>query len=47
MHIHDEIVAEGCTKDELEKLMVHQPDWADGLPLDAEGEGPMERYQKL
>lgn len=37
MHVHDEIIAENCTADELAEVMSIAPDWADGLPLAAKG----------
>ena len=44
-HIHDEIVAEGDHLDELTKIMLDAPDWADGLPVDADGH-VVARYTK-
>jgi DNA polymerase bacteriophage-type len=38
MHIHDEIVVENGSKEELEGLMKELPTWAVGFPLDAKGE---------
>lgn len=38
MHIHDEIVVENGSKEELENLMKELPKWAAGFPLDAKGE---------
>ena len=38
MHIHDEIVVENGSKEELENLMKELPIWASGFPLDAKGE---------
>ena len=48
LHVHDDIVAETYrpAKDlaSLTEIMLAVPDWAEGLPLDAEGEyGP--RYK--
>jgi DNA polymerase len=37
LHVHDEIIAENCTAEELASIMSTQPAWAEGLPLDAEG----------
>lgn len=37
MHVHDEIIAENCTADELVRVMSVNPTWADGLPLAAKG----------
>lgn len=40
MHVHDEIIAEvgeGRTLEEMEKAMCKVPDWAEGLPLRADG----------
>lgn len=37
-HVHDEILVEGfSTVEEVAKIMVEQPSWAEGLPLAAEG----------
>lgn len=37
-HVHDEILVEGFgSVDEISKIMVEQPTWAEGLPLAAEG----------
>lgn len=44
-HIHDEIVAEGDCLEELTKIMLDAPDWADGLPIDADGH-VVARYTK-
>lgn len=50
MHVHDELVSEvkinsGKNLSEAEQLMCINPDWAQGLPIDAEGwEG--KRYRK-
>lgn len=40
MHVHDEIVAglhDGGSLEEFEQVMAEVPDWAEGLPLEAEG----------
>jgi DNA polymerase len=37
MHVHDEILAENCTAEELARVMSTNPAWAEGLPLNAEG----------
>ena len=40
MHVHDEMVAplhDGGSLKEFEDIMAEQPEWADGLPLVAEG----------
>lgn len=37
MHVHDEILAENCTADELVAVMSENPPWAKGLPLAADG----------
>lgn len=46
-HVHDEILVRGPATDldAVTKLMVQQPTWAPGLPLDAEG-FPTKRYRK-
>lgn len=37
-HVHDEILVEGFSSvEEVTKIMVESPTWADGLPLNAEG----------
>jgi DNA polymerase len=37
-HVHDEILVEGLSSvEDITKIMVEQPTWADGLPLSAEG----------
>jgi DNA polymerase len=36
-HVHDEVLVEGGSVDEVTKWMTQQPDWAAGLPLDGEG----------
>jgi DNA polymerase len=37
-HVHDEILVEGLSSvEDITKLMVQQPTWAEGLPLNAEG----------
>jgi DNA polymerase len=45
LHVHDEIVAEGCSADQLAEVMSIAPDWASGLPLAAKG-FECERYRK-
>jgi DNA polymerase len=40
MHVHDEVVVESKSADELDFLlaeMVKKPSWAEGLPLAADG----------
>lgn len=37
LHVHDEIVVEGASIDELKKIMVQTPTWAKGLPISAAG----------
>lgn len=44
-HVHDEIVAEGDHLEELTKIMLDAPGWADGLPIDADGH-VVARYTK-
>ena len=49
-HVHDEIICLADEEDEtalnqLTKLMVTNPEWADGLPLSAEGWSG-KRYRK-
>ena len=37
-HVHDEILVEGFSSvEDITKIMIEQPTWADGLPLSAEG----------
>lgn len=37
-HVHDEILVEGFSSvEDITKIMVEQPAWAEGLPLNAEG----------
>ena len=37
-HVHDEIVCLGMDRlKEMEEIMCHLPDWAEGLPVDVEG----------
>lgn len=44
-HVHDEILVEGTDLDRVTQLMVQQPRWAAGLPIDAEG-FTCDRYRK-
>jgi DNA polymerase len=45
-HIHDEVLVEGeYPVDEIVKVMCELPDWAEGLPVDAEGFQSL-RYKK-
>jgi DNA polymerase len=44
-HVHDEVIVESTDLPGVEKLMVQQPSWASGLPLDAEG-FVTDRYRK-
>lgn len=42
MHVHDEVVIDhptmsSATVDEICELMATTPEWAEGLPLDADG----------
>ena len=40
MHIHDEIVAylhDGGSLEEFENIMAEVPEWAEGMPIAAEG----------
>ena len=37
MHVHDEILAENCTVEQLVACMSTNPSWAKGLPLAADG----------
>jgi DNA polymerase len=47
LHIHDEIGVYGeHPVDEIAKIMCELPDWAEGLPIDAEGQ-VCQRYQKM
>ena len=45
MHVHDEIIAENCTAEELAGIMSDNPPWAEGLPLAAAG-FETHRYRK-
>jgi DNA polymerase len=48
LHVHDEIVIETDREgaaEELKRVMCTAPEWADGLPLNAEVE-TMKRYGK-
>lgn len=36
-HVHDEILAETTDLDRVKKIMVEQPEWAPGLPIDGSG----------
>lgn len=45
-HVHDEIIVEGDHPvEEVKKIMVASPSWADGLPVDGEG-FVCQRYRK-
>jgi DNA polymerase len=44
-HVHDEVLVEGGSVDEVTKWMTQQPEWAEGLPLDGEG-FTCNRYRK-
>jgi DNA polymerase len=45
MHVHDEILAENCTVEQLVACMSTSPHWAEGLPLAAAG-FETHRYRK-
>lgn len=45
LHVHDEILVEGEHLDQVVQIMCDLPDWADGLPIAAEG-GIQLRYKK-
>jgi DNA polymerase len=45
LHVHDEIVVEGGTEEEVRRVMTTPPAWATGLPLDC-GIKTMPRYGK-
>ena len=45
LHVHDEIVVEGGSEDEVRRVMTTPPAWATGLPLDC-GIKTMEKYGK-
>ena len=45
LHVHDEIVVEGGTEEEVRRVMTTPPAWATGLPLDC-GIKTMEKYGK-
>lgn len=44
-HVHDEIIAEGDHLAAMTAVMTRNPEWADGLPLNAEGH-VVDRYTK-
>lgn len=44
-HVHDEVIVESEDLQNIERLMLQQPRWAKGLPLDAEG-FVTDRYRK-
>lgn len=45
-HVHDEVITEGTSDiDGIKALMIQTPEWATGLPMDAEG-FVTERYRK-
>jgi DNA polymerase len=43
--VHDELVVEGRCAEQLHEIMIQQPTWADGLPIDADTK-ESERYGK-
>ena len=43
--VHDELVVEGTCAEQLHEIMIQQPTWADGLPIDADTK-ESERYGK-
>jgi DNA polymerase len=45
LHVHDEIVVEGGSEEEVRRVMTTPPAWATGLPLDC-GIKTMEKYGK-
>lgn len=45
-HVHDEIIVAGHHLKEIERIMCVLPEWAEGLPLDAEG-AETQRYKKI
>lgn len=45
LHVHDELIAMGYCMEKLGEIMLHSPDWAEGLPLAGSG-GSGERYGK-
>lgn len=45
LHVHDEVVVEGGSEDEVRRVMTTPPAWATGLPLDC-GIKTMEKYGK-
>ena len=45
LHVHDEIVVEGGSEEEVRRVMTAPPAWATGLPLDC-GIKTMEKYGK-
>jgi DNA polymerase len=44
-HVHDESIVDGSHFDEVRAIMTELPGWANGLPLDADGD-VKERYAK-
>jgi len=44
-HVHDEAIVESDALEDITRLMVQSPPWANGLPLDAEG-FVTDRYRK-
>jgi DNA polymerase len=44
-HVHDEVIAEGDHLEELTSILTRNPAWADGLPIDADGD-VKQRYAK-
>ena len=36
-HVHDEILSQDHRLEQIKEIMIEQPDWAPGLPIDAEG----------
>ena len=45
-HVHDEIIGSGCDGDKLNKIMLKNPVWADGLPLATGGVVTGQRWGK-
>jgi DNA polymerase len=45
MHVHDELVAQNCDKNDLRDVLLNAPAWSVGLPIQASAESGV-RYGK-